>query len=462
MILYLHYGTDSQSSIDSTIYETRTTTLDLIGSDISTIDFDPGFFDNPSQLYAQAVVKISMHGKPAYTHASKLISRFQVHVQTEVGRDLGLAAYLYYSPTDDQQLYRARIYSLSFQTTGDQAYFRAPNRNIEAVLVVTHGIWQGALTQLPLTNSHATNTLNPLQIENTFDSLGRDNTVLIRGSDVEGDLPAPIKLKITNTNILAVSQYWYSLNVNSAPTLFKHVYEGESATPLSNVVTADGSDGNSNSISVASTTDTTMLTWTLAGISMLQAAGNQFHVFISNHYSKTFSTNIYWRFTIKDAGGLSTLWKGEQVSFPNVGLDMGFGDYGVIRLPPFRVDRENYPPTGILLILSAAQITAAAAIQQYIDSIKLFPVDGFRNIVPNAFIQKDDYLIDDMIEGVSYQYFAGVGNLGAPALGNPILIHPNRDQKLYFLCNRYGGGSSNIVSLTNTVQIWYRPQRLII
>lgn len=456
MILYLEYGADSD------VYETQKIHIDLVNSDISTVEFIPGIFPNPAQLIAQATAKVNIHGKPAFTHATMIIGRLQVQVQTNIGRNFGAQVYLWYSPTDDRQLYRARVYALDFQLANDSAYFLKPDRNLEAVITISHGVWQGTLTQLPLTNTHQTDYLNPLTIENSKDTLGRDNTITIKGEDVEGDVPAPVRLQIVNTTAgVDVVQYWIGMNVNSTPLQFVHVLEGEAATPLNNVVKADASNGAGNEITVTQwLTDQDVLTWSLDVVATTRAAGNQFHILIKTHYFEALSDKLYWRFTVLDGSGTHTLWKGEQVSFPYGGPNLSTGDYGVVRIPPWRVDRSLYTPAAIKLKMSCQLITSGVPVKQLIDAIYLFACDGFRNIKILDTLDQNDYLVDDMIDQQALSFPGAGGTYGSVAcLGNPIMVHPGRNLKLYFLANHTGGDSAET---TSTVQIWYRPQRLIL
>lgn len=463
MILYLEYEYKDWS-VDATKYETRNIHLDLINSDVSTVEFDPGVIVDITNR-AVAVAKISIHGKPALTHASSMIGRMRIQSQISSGRNFGGFVYCYYSPTDDRQLYRAKVYALELIPEGSATYFNVPNRHMPASINILHGPWSGSLIQVPLANTvHTSKSTTALEIQNAY-GLGNDNTIFIEGEDIQGDLPAPIKLQLKNTCGQVITQYWIGLNVNSTPQSFYSCIEAETATACIPDAHPSASFGNTTQISVANTTDTTMLTWDLTSAVVTQMNGNQFHVLIRSYFGNPISNNVYYRFKIKDSSGLSTFWTGEQVFFPTAGLSNLTHDYGVIRMPPWRVDRNIVEPSAIQLILSAAQITAGAAIPIDIDALYFFPVDGFRNVIFTASaggsLPDDGTLIDDCIENFSYIIPAGTTSIGAVAiLGNPIMLHPNQDNRLVVLSTTPGGNDD--ADNTSEIKIWYRPQRLTI
>ena len=461
MILQIEYGTDS------TTYETQKVSLDLVGSDISVVEFTPGQFANPAQTSAQGTIIVNLHGKPAFTHATAVLGKIQVQVQANIGRNFGPNVWLWYSPTDDRNLYRARVLALDFVPAGSAAYFRPPNRNMEATITIDHGVWQGALTQVPLANWSTTNvkTLADLTIDNSSDTLvpRRDNTAYIDGDDVIGDIPSPAYLKITNTTAAdEVYQYWISNNVNSAPLQFNHVLEAEAATPLTAVAKADASGASVNELSTNNTADDPAyaLKWDVSSTIVTRAAGNQFHLLIKSHPSQALSDKVFFRAIIKDSTGTDTFYRGEQVSVPGAGPNLCSADLGVIRIPPWRVDLTLVPPAGIDLILQSYLIDGATGLtKQYIDAIYLFPVDSFRNLKMLAGLGQNDYLIDDMIEGTSYIFSGGaIAGVFVP-LGTPILLHPGRNQRLYFLAQTDGGDTADH---TSSVAVWYRPLKLVI
>src|SRR4026209_2888507 len=73
------------------------------------------------------------------------------------------------------------------------------DRRLQLTLHVTRQpFWEGALTQIPLTNASATDNTTGLTVTNSYDSTA-ENFVDINDEDVLGDLPAPIMVEIENT-----------------------------------------------------------------------------------------------------------------------------------------------------------------------------------------------------------------------------------------------------------------------
>jgi len=128
--------------------------------------------------------------------------------------------WLYYAPSQAVTAWRARV------TDGTVILDPNLDRNWRqkkarvGVALMRHPDWYGAEAQLPLTNRNGTNNTSGLTVYTVNDSqAGKDNFVDITGADIDGDLPAPVRIEVTNTfNNAARSETVYvSLNKRSAP-----------------------------------------------------------------------------------------------------------------------------------------------------------------------------------------------------------------------------------------------------
>lgn len=446
MILYLEYGSAG-------------TNLNLINSEFSCSEFDPGLFSDPLSMTAEATAKINIHGRPALVAATAIIGKMQTQVATSIGRDIQPYVYLWYSPDGDQNLYRARVYRLSFAPEGSASYFMPGQRFITAVMGILHGPWEGELTQIPLTNAHATDDTAGIQVDNTYDAT-RDCTVTINPEDIVGDIPAPIRLEMEldyNTGSRASQLFWISHNVNSDPANFPWVLEAESAVGGTPGAAATDSNGNRNVIAVTAV-ETDVLTWTMTAAQMAYAAGNLFHALL--RFSSSSDTTTYYRLRIDDATSTYTFWEGEQVKFSTQYAILQ-RDLGIIRLPPWRMAEGSN--NDMLALTMAVQSSDGTSYNVALDCLYLMPVDSFRFIQLSGTVRYQHRMVDDQIE--SDLFVDTVAAPGRPrecsgvAVGTPILLHPGKTQKLYFQSHT---ATSNIapIDMDHLVKIYYRPLRI--
>lgn len=448
MILYLEYGTLASGL-----------NLNLVNSEFSCAEFDPGLFNDPLSMVAEATAKINIHGRPALVAATATIGKLQTQVATSIGRDIQPFVFLWYSPDNDQNLYRARVYSITFSPEGSASFFMTGQRFMTAILGIAHGPWEGALTQIPLTNAHATDDLAGIQVDNADDAT-YDCTVTINPEDVEGDIPAPIRLEMEldyNVSSRKSQLFWISNNVNSSPANFPWVLEAESAVGGTPAVVAGNSNGSRNVIAI-DPVEAVKLTWTMTAAQMAYAAGNLFHVLI--RFSTDDDTVSYYRLRIDDATATDTFWEGEQVKFSTQYATL-IRDLGVIRLPPWRMAEGSNNDALTLALL--AQSSDGTSFNVAVDCVYLMPVDSFRFINLIGAVRYQHRMVDDEIEEDLF-----VDTVAAPgrprecsgvAIGTPILIHPGKTNKLYFQSHT---ATSNIapIDMDHLVKIYYRPLRI--
>ena len=138
------------------------------------------------------------------------------------------------------------------------------------------------------------------------------------------------------------------------------------------------SNGAAERLSITLEADVDFMYWQFTTTQGGYMGGNQFHVLIRS-IQNSLLPSIYWRFHIEKLNETYIYWKGEQVVFPNTGPNLNTGDYGVIRMPPWRLD-SGAASAEFDLVLSAQLVEGAAAATVDIDAVYLFPVDSFRNI----------------------------------------------------------------------------------
>jgi hypothetical protein len=313
--------------------------------------------------------------------------------------------------------------------------------------------WEGELTQIPLTNGNGTRDLAGLLVYNHDDAdTGHDNWVDLEALDIEGDLPAPILLQMTNNVASQTGVVRVGHNVYSNPGTLVHMLEAEHGLLSPTSASVDASGDTYTTLSWSGTTQTQVERWTLSSDMLDAAAGNPFRALL-----KTFDiwpyTDVWLQLKLLDSS--TVIWEG-----PEVLLDAAYlADLGAIHLPPGRL----HGATGhIALTLGLyARRTTAGSHSATIDYIFLMPLDGYRRLVTTGVGIATTYrLVDDMIAGELYvDDGAGENRYGEfVASGKAIELVPGHDQRLYFIQERTTG----TVEITRTldVTVHYRPRRV--
>jgi hypothetical protein len=204
---------------------------------------------------------------------------------------------------------------------------------------------------------------------------------IVEGSEIDGDLPAPVQLVLqcTDAAVTGITQYFVGHNVNSSPgspttwVEFDHRLEGEDGTGLgdiSNTNTADAacSDGNKIIVVWSATTEAEIWEYPLTGAQMDFAAGGRFACLIRLAPNEGY-VDLYLKVDIVADDALETvLIPGAPVLIPATGQ-------------VFWLDTFNLPPAfngvtssqDLKLKLYATRASAPNHTIE-IDFIDLFPV----------------------------------------------------------------------------------------
>ncbi len=130
-------------------------------------------------------------------------------------------------------------------------------------------------------------------------------------------------------------------------------------------------------------------------------------------------------------------------------------DLGIIQIPPFAL-----PSSASLALI--VELRAANSGYCKLDFLQLTPIDSWRQIRQVGYTLEDtDTYID---EGNGLAYVQDSGGLQYPIImadGDPIMLWPGRNQRLYFLATGSTTNSMN-PAWTFDVKAWYRPRRLTV
>ena len=365
---------------------------------------------------------------------------------------------------DDEDNYRSEL--LSGRVLVDDSYrtgLQLESEQLLSQVVFTRRYyWEGALTQLPLTNPNGTDDLTGLLVYNCTDSLGeygaeRANYVDIDGDDVEGDLPAPLVVEMTNTTSTEeTGTVWVSHNIWSDPADLNHVIEGEDAsTGGSDVVSGTASGGYVRRYTTV-TPDSWYegITWTLSSELLTACAGNYFQLMAR---FETATVNLaYYRFKVSLLQGSNAIWESAPFSIDS-NYSHAIRPLLAMRLPPWR------PPSGDVAACSlrlGVSRNDGGDDDLDIDFIHLFATDSYAMLqYVGAGLDEDETLIFDSIEDNVYVSAAGGATGSFVRHGTLALLEPAMDQRLYFLMASWLGDYAE-VDRTMTVKAYYRPRRL--
>lgn len=333
------------------------------------------------------------------------------------------------------------------------------DRRLQFTLHVTRQpFWEGALTQIPISNASATGNTLGLTITNSYDATA-ENFVDIDEAAVIGDLPAPIKIELENTksDSDAAKEIYIWHNVYSTPATFDHILEAEDAagsTVTDSGVDTTSSDDQYATLAWTATAETTIATWTLSDAFMTAAAGGRFGILARWRGAFPY-TDMWIRFKLLTVNS-NILWEGA--------LKLVQDNPELTHLDDFRLGPALVGLSSIksLKLRMFGYRNASGTHSLPLDYLQLSPISGdggwkYFVSVDDGIAYQEELIYDDIEQHV---YRVDTSSKLIPELsdfGGPILIVPNKDQRLYFnSCDKDGEAK---VNQTWKVKVWYRPRR---
>jgi hypothetical protein len=268
---------------------------------------------------------------------------------------------------------------------------------------------------------------------------------------VTGVLPTPAYVRLTNAtgSGQAYATVQMGNNVFGTPNSFTPVLECEDRLSGGSVVSdATCSDGKRLDVTVTNNT----LLWTLSAGVLQAAAGNWFRLLLRMVGS---TASLLITPSIRDATGATTLWQGEQTSVA-AGNDQ-IVDLGAAPLPPGGYNLSSGALT-LALVLSGSSVTTQ------LDYIYLLATDGSRHLdMAGLSVANGCVLLDNPIDD-----FYAVDNGGNyfPLVyprGEGLLLYPGRVNRVAILHQTWVAGYlTSPIANTTTVQMYFRPRRLVV
>jgi hypothetical protein len=372
-------------------------------------------------------------------------------------KPIGDRVYVEYQPDGYSGYYRSEILDGRVELSDESTGWQWLDKNIEIrVAWKRRHYWEGAETQIPLTNGNGTNNTSGLTVRNHDDGgAGDDNYVQIAAADVAGDIDAPLRLEMTNNynSATKASNFWIARNVLSDPANLTHILEAEAGSGGTTQADATCSGGNRKDFSWSATTEQELLSWDLSTALLNACSGNYFRVlarFLSMSYS-----DMWMRWRIKLV--LTTIWEGPQFLLT---ASAPIQDLGVLQLPPYMVGAGDLYPLALVL---CAQRKQSGTHYLYLDFAQLSALDGYRKLSPRGYgLEYQARIVDDGIGGFTYtDGWSPAGKTGHyVSTGERITVTPGRLQRIYFLHDTVAGSAA--IERTLSVKAYYRPRRLTI
>lgn len=429
-----------------------TTTVDLAGATtgIRGMTYFPAPGDGQVRVSESAEV-IGSGTEAQIRAAVNSIERMLEGARRRAELGTGARVWLEYRPVASDSYFRSEVYDGRVVWSDEPGTRRMKDASPivrYALLIERAPWWEGPEVELAIsTNGNAAAT-GGRPITND----GISNWVQVANTQVEGTLPAPVRMRLTNT--IGSAQYfrdfYLGLNAFGNPTGFGHLMQGENrvagyGTSHSN---ANASGGSFVRVSVG-TAGAYALAFQVA--SALTAAGGRWFRLVLRAGAVAMPSGITVRPEIWDASGLNPLWVGTAQVLRS-GVDLH--DLGSVPFPPGAWDTA-YGEVRLLLWMQAASGTPTVEV----DYIALLGTDGYRQMVQvGNQVGNGDHVEFDEIEG--RHYVLTTGGVRSPlfvARGPGLRVWPGVTQRLVVVEGLATGSAP--ISHTFTARLWYRPRR---
>lgn len=285
------------------------------------------------------------------------------------------------------------------------------------------------------------------------DTGSSENLIQINKSQLATNIRQPMRLLITNLVATTVAKIYLSQDFYDLGNAV--VYEGESATPLSNQTDANSSGGHFNRATWSGTSETDLLTWTIAG-ALSGVAGRWLRVMA--RFANTFAyTDLYARVKVV-MNGVTVYQSNKKLLSASVILQ----EIASIPMPPALAFLSTLADASLVLEVTRV---AGGSCTLDVDYLALMPMDGWRKFIPlSSGIGQNAVVVDDGIGGNVYSISSGGKKIPDWKADGDLLqlettiAYGTGMQNLRFLWSRSDGSCP--ISDTMSIRAYYRPRRL--
>lgn len=314
---------------------------------------------------------------------------------------------------------------------------------MEVNLIITRRFyWEGPETQLSLSSAGtSTPTTNYVTVYNNDDATANSNWFQVAASEVDGDLPAPIKVEIQNKS--------GSTKVMRGIYLGNYAHIGTTVDPII-LGTASSVSGETHTWA----TDTTELTHRFAiPTSLISNFDGR-----SGHVMAVFSSTIDPDTLVR--ASLQYRFSGTYYDVV-IGEWVVSGGHCVLNLGTF-----PFPPSGYGAISGNLFLTlhmqGPSGDSVTVDWMQILPAGPgqfreLREFISFVNIDNLDLVTDDALDGTVYATESGVKTVQHRGYGDPLHVWPNLTQRFRMIVE----GTLLEAGAAYGVKAWYRPRRLI-
>jgi len=365
---------------------------------------------------------------------------------------VGPRVYLQWQPDGDSTTWRSELIDARIEYQDDTLSAWGQAKSPASLSIERVPYWEGALTQLPLTNANGTNNTSGLTVWNHDDSgTGHDNYVQIAAADVAGTIAAPVKLELTNATggAQTYDTIWAATNAFCDPANLTHVLEAETIVGVSPNYDSIGSNADSSNgqYVVKAVNGTLSQFFNLSAALLAKTQGHDFHLLARFRNWG----DMYVRPSIYDGSGAYKLRGGDEREIRGV-TTAAIVDLGVM---PF-------PPGGYATAYAAHQLNlyyrTTGAVSVQLDCFMLFPAVAFRRLSIVGSVANGAKITDDPIEDRAYVTASSVDTPAVVRRSSPVQVWPNTLQRIYFAWGLQN--TTSPIDQTFTVKAWYRPRRV--
>jgi len=420
--------------------------------DAASITSRPSQGMEGERVQDELVIQLESSTPSAFAAVIANLERHLAAAQLFTERGLGAPVWLGIQPLASEEPWRSRVYSGSLDLAGNGLPDLLRGRAQLRLALIRRNAFEGGEVELPLTNRNGTRVTGGLAVANHADA-GHENFVCIDGSDLGGDLPARLKLELTNTGSGGLRNLTATVNAHSNPAGFNAVLEAETGTGGTAQSAADCSGGGYTLLNWSGPDEAEVLTWLVGAGQVADAGGNVFR-YLVRLAQPVSSTDLWLKLRVR--GGSDSAVLGET-DWAAVRAGESLQELGPLPLPPGQL-----PPGAAGMPLQLALVArqpGAGGHALAVDSLALLALDGCRRYEALSILPPNGRLVDDPLGTVS-SFQPGLGWLATHrAIGAPLALLTGRTQRVTFFQDVAGGLSPIDQGLS--VRIWYRPVRRV-
>ncbi|MGB2787859.1 MAG: hypothetical protein WBC13_00855 [Dokdonella sp.] len=420
-----------------------TTTVSLTTSGIALTNYTPNTPKNGAAITEP--IRVLFYGDTTADMQGKInaIERLFSIAERRLMSGAGARVFLQFQPIGDATNWRSEVLSGTVMLDKD-ALTAFGQAKLEAEIVVVRApYWEGARTQIPLTNPNGTNNTAGLTINN-----GSTNYADIGAASVVGALPAPLEVRLRNTSGASRGYRGFHIATNTFAQTVDHHIEGEERTNGRPTLAVTGASGGS--VVVVENTTPIDIAFTLPAAMLSAYTGRWARLLVRCTSLYGGGQTLYGWAQVYDNTGFSPIYRTPAITLSNTQI---MQDFGMIPLPPGGANGGNWAAMTLRLWFKGG-----ATLSVGVDYLAFAPAEDrfYRYFVQRGMVVlNNDWLVDDGIEGQQYLIEAGANHPIYATMTPPAYVVPATNQRLYV----WQEGSGVRADWTMQVQAFYRPRR---